>query len=272
MTGRPLVRLLIMAVLLAAPAAQAQQAPDLRVAGLVRAGKVRAALFLPLYSKDPVTGELRGIGAGAVSVEITRALAARLGVEFDLLGYLTPPDVIDCLKAGSCDLSFMGTEDPARAAELIFSPPFLALDYTFLVPAGSSAAGLADVDRPGVRIAVVRNHMSTRTLGRLLKHAQTIAADIPEAAFEILRSGQADALASVRPILLDYSAKLSGSRVVEERYGANLLAVAISKARPDRLAYINEFVEEIKASGLVERMIEQAGLRGIQAIRAGKND
>ena len=272
MTGRCVFRLLTITLLMGAAAAQAQQAPDPRVADLVRAGKVRAALFLPLYSQDPVTGELRGIGAGAVSAELTRALAARLGIEFELVAYPTPPSVIECLKAGSCDLSFMGSEDPARTAELIFSPPFIALDYTFLVPAGSSIGGLADADRPGVRIAVVRNHMSTLTLGRLLKHAETIAAEIPEAAFEILRSGQANAMASVRPILLDYSAKLPGSHVVEARYGANLLAVAVSKARPDRLAYINEFVQEIKGSGLIDQVIERAALRGIQAIRAGKND
>jgi ketosteroid isomerase-like protein len=30
---------------------------------LVRAGKVRVALFPPTYSKDPVTGELRGVGS-----------------------------------------------------------------------------------------------------------------------------------------------------------------------------------------------------------------
>jgi hypothetical protein len=79
-------------------------------------------------------------------------------------------------------------------------------------------------------------------------------------------------MASVRPILLDYSTKLPDSHVVEARYGANLLAVAVSTARPDRLTYINEFVEEIKGSGLIHQVIERAALRGIQAIRAGKND
>ena len=34
------------------------QPTDSRVADLVRAGKIRVALFLPLYAKDPVTGAL----------------------------------------------------------------------------------------------------------------------------------------------------------------------------------------------------------------------
>ena len=54
------------------------KAPDPRVTNLVRAGRVRVALFLPQYTKDPVTGELRG---GPVFRDIARALADRIGVE-----------------------------------------------------------------------------------------------------------------------------------------------------------------------------------------------
>ena len=55
-----------MVVLLAVPRiAHAQQAPDPRVVDLVRAGKVRIALFSGQYSKDPVTGELKGVSASA---------------------------------------------------------------------------------------------------------------------------------------------------------------------------------------------------------------
>jgi hypothetical protein len=37
-----------------------REANDPRVVDLVRAGKVRVGLFPPQYTKDPVTGELRG--------------------------------------------------------------------------------------------------------------------------------------------------------------------------------------------------------------------
>ena len=53
------------------------QVPDSRIADLVQSGKIRLALFLPGYTKSS-TGELRGIGTGAVAVELARALAARL--------------------------------------------------------------------------------------------------------------------------------------------------------------------------------------------------
>jgi ABC-type amino acid transport substrate-binding protein len=57
--------------------APAQQTPDPRVADLVRTGVLRVALQINpvIATKDPVTGELRG-----VAVDLTRELAARLGV------------------------------------------------------------------------------------------------------------------------------------------------------------------------------------------------
>ena len=36
------------------------------------------------------------------------------------------------------------------------------------------------------------------------------------------------------------------------------------KGKEARLAYISEFVEEAKASGLIQRIIDKSGLRGFQ--------
>ena len=262
------VLLTTVALLMSASIADAQQVSDPRVADLVRAGKLRVALFLPAYAKDPVTGEIRERGTGTITVQIAQALAARLGVEVQLLGYPTPPAVAECLKAGSCDIAF-----PAfnlfGAAEIGYSPPLFILPFTLLVPAGSSIGSFADADRPGVRVAVVRGHESTRALSRTVKHAELVGADVPDAAFELLRTRQADALASHILLLRDYSTKLPGSRVLEDRYGANLVAIAIPKDKTGRLAYISEFVEEVKASGLVQRAIERAGMHGIRVAPPG---
>jgi hypothetical protein len=39
---------------------QTQPSADTRVADLVQAGQVRVALYVPQYTKDPITGELGG--------------------------------------------------------------------------------------------------------------------------------------------------------------------------------------------------------------------
>ena len=254
-----------------ASTAGAQQVPDPRVADLVRAGKIRFALFLPGYTKDVATGELRGVGTGSVTVPLAQALAERLGIKVELVGHSSPALVVECLKAGACDAAYMGIE-PSRVGEVGFSLPFMQQDFTHLVPAGSSIHNFADADRSAVRIAVVRDHASTLALKRVLKNAETVSADTGDAALDLVRTGQADAWATPRFSATASSARLPGSRVLEDRYGANFIALAVPKDQAGRLAYFTEFVEEAKASGLVQRAIERASLRGYEVVSPGKTN
>ncbi len=249
--------------------AAAQQVPDPRVADLVRAGKIRVGMHSIMYTKDPRTGELKAASTGIILLDIARSLGAQIGVEVLPVGYPTIPEMLTCVTSGACDVGFMGP-DPSRGG-VDFSPPILQLDYTFLIPAGSPIRSIADADRADVRIAVVRDHASTLTLSRIFKHAQLVYAATPDPTFELLRSGQADAFASIRAVLLAYSAKLPGSRVLDDRYGANLLGMVVSKGQDARLAYISEFIEQAKASGLVQQAIERAGLPGHQVAPAKTN-
>ncbi len=255
------VSLILVTLLAGATAAEAQQAPDARVADLVRAGKIRVGMFPNFtYVKDPATGELRGVG-----IEIARALAARLGVEAVLVERPDPPRIVECLKAGACDVALLGNT-PARAAEVDFSPAYLQGDFTYMVPAGSSIRQIADADQAGVRIAVVRNHAMDFALRGKLKQAEPAYAETPDAAFDLLRAGHVTVLAGIRPGLLTYSTQLPGSQVLEDRYGANVIGMAVRKGQAGWLNYVTEFVAESKVSGLVQQAMERTGTRGIQVV------
>jgi polar amino acid transport system substrate-binding protein len=260
--------LIIALTAILASLAEAQQTSDPRVADFVQAGKIRVGMH-SFYTKDSRTGELRAVSTGIIFLDIARMLGARIGVEVLPVWHPTIPEMLTCLTAGECDVGFMGP-DPSRAG-VDFSPPIVQLDYTFLVPAGSSIQRIADADRPNVRIAVVRDHASTLTLSRIFKHAQLIYAATPDPTFELLRNGQADVFASVRGVLLGYAPKLPGSRVLEDHYGANLVGMVVPKGQTARLAYITEFVEQAKASGLVQQAIERSGLPGHQVAPAKTN-
>ena len=232
---------------------------DARVEDLARAGRVRVGFFPSfMYSKDPATHVLRGVG-----IEIARALAARLEVELLPIEYAAPPKVMEALNAGACDVGFLGI-DSSRIAEVDFSPPLMQVDWTYLVPAGSSIHSVADADRPEVRIAVVRSHAMDFALSRILNHAKPLRAETPDATFDMLRTGHADVQAGVRSALLEYCTRLPGSRVLADRYGSNSVAMVVPKGQVERLAYVTEFVADAKASGLVQRAIEHTGLRGIR--------
>ena len=106
---------------------------------------------------------------------------------------------------------------------------------------------------------MVRNHASTLALSRTTKNAELVSAEIPDAAFDLLRTGAADAFASIRPSLMTYLSKLPGSRVLDDRYGSNVLSMVVPKNHAGWLSYVSEFAEEAKVSGLVQRAIDQAG-------------
>jgi len=246
-------------------------AADPRMMDLVTAGKVRVAIFLPQYTRDPATGALRGIGMGLVAMEMGRALAARLGIELVLVENPTPVAAAEALKSGGCDLACLGI-DPKRTAELDFSPAVVQFDYTLLLPAGSSIQSFADADQTGCRIAVVLNHASTFALTRLAEHAELTGTELPDAAFAMLRDGSVDAFAAPREQLLDYGERLPGSRVLEAGYGINNAGIAIRKGQPERLSYIREFVEQAKASGLVADIVTRGNLRGFRVAPAAGTD
>ena len=255
---------LMSAALLATIAtADAQQAADSRIADIVRAGKVRIGLHLPQFVKDEKTGEIRGNGTGTVIVPIARALAARMGVELHLVGHPAPPVLIKCLQAGECDVGFLGLTQ-ARTKDVDYAPPHIMVPFTYLVPPNSPIRTIADADKPGVRIAVVRNHASTHALEHILKHAKMIDVAIPDEAFELIRSGKADAYASPRPPIQEYAKQLPGSRVLDGHYGANRQSIALAKGQAARLAYVSAFVEEAKANGVIQKAIDGAGNRGIE--------
>jgi polar amino acid transport system substrate-binding protein len=239
----------------------AQHSPDLRVADLVQSGGLRVGLglgSLTTATRNPATGEFKG-----PAVELGRALASRMGIQFVSVEYPRPGAVIDGLRANAWDISIL-LVDPVRAEQVDFSNPFMQSDLTYLVAAGSAIQSAVDADRQGVRIAVARNDTSDLHLTRVLKRAELVRTDSIAAAVELLRTGGVDAIALNRPSLMAQSATLPGSRVLSDGFADIYSAVAVPKGHEGWLAYINEFIEEAKASGLMNRMIETLALQGVR--------
>ena len=109
MVSNRAIALSISALLVAVGTASAQRT-DPRVADLVQAGQIRFGLFSSQYTKDPATGELKG-----VRPDIARALAARIGVPAILLEHRSPPEVVACIKAGVCDVVFLPRDERASS-------------------------------------------------------------------------------------------------------------------------------------------------------------
>ena len=185
--------------------ALAQTSPDPRVADLVQSGALRVGLgigSLTTATRNPATGEVKG-----PALELGRALAGRIGIQFVSVEYPRPGAVIDGLRANAWDISIL-IVDPVRAEQVDFSHPFMQTDLTYLVAAGSTIQSAADADHQGVRIAVARGDTSDLYLTRVLKQAELVRTDSIPAAVELLRSGSVNAVALNRPSLIAQSAAL----------------------------------------------------------------
>ncbi len=244
----------------AAASSRAQSSAGPTVADIRSSGRVRIGIGLvPTFAtKDAETGELRGI-----AIELGRALAERLGVELVPVTYPSPANLLDALRAGAFDIAFLGI-DPVREKVMDFSVPYLQVDSTLLAAPGLDRPTVEDLDRPGVRIAATRNSIEDFALTRLLRAAEIVRVDSSLAGLAALTSGDVSAVAVPRPVAIVFSERVPGSRVLDDRYAVALHALAVPKGSSDLLRSIDEFMIEAKRSGLVERAIERAGLRGAQ--------
>jgi polar amino acid transport system substrate-binding protein len=232
--------------------------PEARQA-LAPTGKLRVGLQLGSphnVIRESASGEMKGVG-----FDLGKELARRLGVPFEPVLYPSVGALLDGGKSGAWDIAFVGFS-PARAKEWDFTALHLEIEFGYLVPGGSSISTMADVDRPGIRVAVQEKSQPDVFVSRALKSAVVVRAPSLAGTLEMLKSGQADAIFSIKPSLFEVSNRLPGSRVLDGRPGVDPHAMAMPKGRDPSVAYARQFIEDAKSGGLVKAAIEKVGMRG----------
>jgi polar amino acid transport system substrate-binding protein len=131
------------------------------------------------------------------------------------------------------------------------------------VPPGSALQAIADVDRPGVRIAISGKSAYDLYLTRNLKHAELVRETGMDNVFKRFVEDKLDALAGLKPRLITDQQNLPGSRILDGRFTAVQQAIGTPKAREAAARFLRRFVEDVKASGLVAEAIARNGVRGV---------
>jgi polar amino acid transport system substrate-binding protein len=233
--------------------------PEVRQA-LAPSGRLRVGVYpdSPFSMvRDPVSGEIKGI-----TVELGKALAMRLAVPYEQIEFRRPAEIYEALKAGQIDMT-VANATPARADEFAWSPPLMLIELGFLVPAGSPVVTSADVDRPGVRVGVSQGGTMNSTLARELKSTTVVPTATLKDGIELLAQHKIDTYATNKANLFEMSDSLPGSRVLDERWGLEHLALAIPKGRDAGFAYVCAFAADSKAGGLVAAAAARVALRGV---------
>src|SRR5665213_98769 len=205
---------------------------------------------------DPRTGQTHGL-----TYDLGREFAARLNVPAEYVTFPRIADVIDAMKQEKVDFTITNAT-PARAKDLSFSEPLLAIDLGYLVPANSSISAPEQMDRPEIRIGVTKGGTSDRVLSTKFKNAKIIAAESVKLAIEMLRRGELDVYATNKAILSEMSDALPGARILDGNWGQEHMAIGIPKGREQALPFVAGFAQEVQASGLVAQIQQQSGLRG----------
>jgi polar amino acid transport system substrate-binding protein len=229
------------------------------VAELAPTGVLRAAINMGNFLL--VTGKAPSGDPSGVSADIAAAIAARLGVPVKYVPYARPGEMADDAEKGLWDIGNIGAE-PQRAAVINFTAAYCEIEATYLVPAGSPIHGVGEVDQPGKRLAVTARSAYGLWLENNIKKAELVQFDSADAALKAFVDEKMDAYAGLRPALVGLAEKLPGSRILDGQFSAVQQAVGTPKKNTAGFAFLREFVEEAKRSGVVASLIERHGVTG----------
>jgi polar amino acid transport system substrate-binding protein len=237
-------------------------APEV-VADLAPGGVLRAALNLG----NPVLVQGTAAAPAGVTVDISRELARRLGASLEPVTFTAALDSWQALLAGRAGICFLAVE-PARAADIAFTAPYVLIEGVYVVPAQSPLTSPADVDSAGVRIGVKQGSAYDLYLSRTLRHATIVRGAEGTALFAAERL---EAGAGVREAVTGFVAANPGYRLIDERFMVIPQALGTARTRsPATIAFLHDVIEELKASGFIADALRRSGQTAPVAPPAGQ--
>jgi polar amino acid transport system substrate-binding protein len=227
------------------------------VADLAPTGVLRAGINLSnvlLVTDKAANGDPVG-----VSPEMAAMIAERLGLPLELIPYDTPGEVADAID--NWDIGLIAA-DPKRAETIAFTTAYVQVEATYLVPEDSPFQDIDDVDADGVQIAIAGRAAYDLFLDRHLKHAELKRGKGLVGAVALFREEKLDALAGLRPALLDNQKEFPGSRVLDGCYTTVQQAIGTRPQSKLAAEFLQAFVDETTGNGTVQGFIDKHGVTG----------
>ena len=230
---------------------------------LAPTGKLRAAMNLSntlFTTKDARSGELHGVAA-----DLMRELASRLGVPVEFVVHATPGEVADAADQGTWDVAVLAIE-AARARTIAFSPAITEIEASYVVHEASLLRSVGQVDTAGVRISAAEKAGYELFLTRTLRNATVVHAKGFQGSIDLFNERRSDALAGLKPALLDAMDRIPDARMLEGTFMTVNHGMGTPINRPVAAEYVRAFVMEMNASGFVARSIARNGVKGLTAV------
>lgn len=227
-------------------------------------GSLRVCIWPEYYGvtyRHPRTQQL-----GGIDIELAAELAGELKVKLEYVDS-SFPQLVNDLKSGRCDVAMFAIGVlPQRKAVLSFTQPYLQSDiYGVTTRANRTIRGWADIDQPGVVVAVQAGTFMEPVMAAALKQAKIAVVRPPTTREQELEAGRVDVFMTDYP----YS-----RRLLDDADWARLIAppkpffvlpyaYAIKQGDPAWLARLDEFVAHIKKDGRLQVAAKRNGLSEI---------
>lgn len=232
---------------------------------LAPAGPLRAAINLG----NPILARRGAGGAEGVSVDLARAIAARLGRPLEPVVVEAAPRSVAAVAEGRADIGFFAI-DPERGREIAWTPPIVIIEGAYLVRDASPLVRNDEVDRPGIRIAVGRGSAYALHLARSLRHATLVEAPTSPAVVRTFLDTGAEVAAGVRQQLEADVAAHPGLRLLPGAFMTIRQAVGVARGRGEAAAAaLSEIVAGLQREGAVAAALSRHGIQGARAAGPG---
>lgn len=232
--------------------------PEL-ITTLAPTGTLRASINVgnPILAKLDQDGQPFG-----VSVDLARGLAHLLGVGLELVVFDAAGKSVAAVTQAQADFGFFAV-DPVRGAGIAFTAPYVLIEGAYLVRDASPLRDNAEVDQPGHRVVVGQGSAYDLYLTREIRHAQLVRSPTSPTVVDTFLAQGAEVAAGVRQQLESDMQRIPGLRLLPGRFMVIQQAMGIPKGRGEAAAsLLRQYVEDMKASGLVADALARHGIEG----------
>jgi len=251
------------ALLLAAAALQPAAAGPV-LERIKASGTLRVCIWPDYYGitwRSPRTGQLAGI-----DIELSAEFAKSLGVKVQYVDS-SFAKLIDDLTAERCDIAMHAVGiTPQRQQALKFSQPYLKSDiYAVTTRSSRVVRQWADIDMPGVKVAVQAGTFMEPVMAAELKQAQMVVIKPPLVREQELEAGRVDVFMTDYPYsrrLLD-NADWATLIAPPQRFFVLPYAYAVKPGDEAWLDTVDQFVQRIQRDGRLDAAAKRHGLSEI---------
>jgi len=224
-------------------------------------GTVRVCIWPDYYGityRNPRNQQL-----GGVDIELSAEFARKLGVKLEYVES-SFAKLIDDVTTDRCDIAMHAVGiTPQRQQSLRFSQPYLRSDiYGVTTRTHRAVKTWADIDKPGVNVAVQAGTFMEPVMAVALKQATMVVIRPPQTREQELEAGRVDVFMTDYPYSRRLLDNADWARLIAppQPFHQVPYAYAVKPGDDDWLRLVDDFVAEIKRDGRLEAAARRHGL------------